>query len=80
MEVSAMMTATFNDGTACRLETVHGDAFEPREGERFLFEFPEGALKEGAIHYGHPSEACYDNPPRRAVFDRRTKIIAIEVC
>ena len=74
-----MMTAQFNDGTACRLEAVHGDRFEPCDGERYLFEFPEGTLKEGTIHFGHPREACCDNHPRHAVYDRRTRIVAVEV-
>lgn len=73
------MTAKFNDGTACRLDAVHGDRFEPREGDRFLFEFPEGNLKEGTIHFGRPQEACWDDPPCRGVFDQKAKTVSIKV-
>ena len=74
-----MMTAKFNDGTACCLEVIRGDRFEPREGDRFLFEFPEGALKEGTVHFAEPEGPCCDTRSLRAVFDRRAKIVAIEV-
>jgi len=73
------MTATFNDGSSCRLRVVHGDPFEPREGERFLFEFPEGTLKEGTVHLGDPPEACWDHEPCHGVVDHRTKIVALTV-
>lgn len=73
-----MMTATFSDGTACRLDVIHGDRFEPRDGETFLFEFPEGTLKEGAIHFESPPEACWDRPPFRGIYDRDAKTVALE--
>ena len=74
-----MMTARFSDGSACRLEAVRGDGFEPREGDTYLFEFPEGALKEGTIHFGHSPEVYCWAVPRTGVFDRRSKVVALEV-
>jgi hypothetical protein len=77
-EVSVMLTARFNDGTALRFEVVHGDRFEPHEGEKLLFEFPDGALREGVV-YLRPAwaEGGYE-PLRRGVYDRKARIVALE--
>jgi hypothetical protein len=74
-----MMTARFADGTVCRLEAVHRDSFNPREGEVYLFEYPDGALKEGWIHFVHPPEVCCESPRVQGIYDQRTRIVALEV-
>jgi hypothetical protein len=68
-------TALFKDGTLQHFH-IHGEGFDPRPGEVFLFEFPEGVLKEGTIRFEEdvPGETILDG-----VFDAASRTIAVEV-
>jgi hypothetical protein len=79
VEDKAMMTATFNDHTACRLAVVHGDDFEPRPDDRFLFEFPDGTLKEGVVRIDDPLEPRHDMMSLRGTYHRDAKTIMLQV-
>ena len=73
-----MIIATFKDGTVCCLDKVHGEGFDPKDGEIFLFEFLDGSLKEGAVHTEAPSKVTEAGPVYNAIFDRETRTVSIE--
>jgi hypothetical protein len=72
-----MMTASFNDGTACRIDTVHGAGFAPRPGDVLLFEFPDGTLKEGYIHVEDPLEAHLEIAPFNGSYNREANTVTL---
>jgi hypothetical protein len=78
-EVSIMVTAKFRDGSECLIEAVPGDGFEPHEGERYLFEFPEGTLKEGIISFDRRPRPQAGESPHHVHFDPKTRIVEVEV-
>ena len=73
-----MRIATFDDGTECRLARVHGHRFEPREGETFLFEFPDGSLEKGTVSIAWAVPFTDHLPAFTGVFDRRSKVVSLE--
>jgi hypothetical protein len=73
-----MRTAHFKDGTACGLGSLNGDYFHPREGEVFLFEFPDGRLEEGfVVDEDRPASSgrfeIFDG-----VFDEFSRLVSLE--
>ena len=73
-----MLTATFNDGSQLRFEVVHGDGFEPHEGDTVLFEFPDGALREGVVRLQAARSGHGDASLLRGIYDRGAKVVALE--
>ena len=74
-----MKVVRFGDGTTCRLGVVHGDRFEPREGETFLFEFPDGRLKEGTVNAPVTVWSDARVPVRSGVYDCKSRVVSLEV-
>lgn len=74
-----MRIVTFDDGTSCRIARVRGDHFEPCEGEPFLFEFPEGSLKQGAVSAEGAAWFLEHLPLHDCVFDAQSRIVSLEI-
>jgi hypothetical protein len=67
----------FSDGTSGRFN-VKGDEFHPEMWEKFLFEFPDGTLKEGQIN-DVGGEATEGARVQDGIFSVDARTIAVEV-
>ena len=74
-----MRVVSFDDGTSCSIGAVHGDGFEPHEGDQFLFEFPDGDVRVGTVRFGVSVGIPEEIPAYNAIFDRHTRIMTLEV-
>jgi hypothetical protein len=74
-----MRIATFDDGFTCRLAGVEGDRFEPRDGETFLFAFPNGSFAKGKVSFKWATPFADKLPVFNGSFDRRSKTVSLEV-
>jgi hypothetical protein len=74
-----MRVVLFEDGTACSIARVHGEGFDPHEGDRFLFEFPDGRVMEGTVRFGASVGVPEDVPAYNAFFDGSARTLTLEV-
>jgi hypothetical protein len=74
-----MLIVLLDDGTRLRFGRIHGDGFDPREGEKYLFEFPRGEIQEGVVK--SVEEAGAENETRfvNGIFDGTVRRIAVDV-
>jgi hypothetical protein len=75
-----MFVATFEDGTSSWFEAIRGHGFVPTEGDRYLFEFPDGELQRGSLRAISAIELLSNHRPRLfGVFDPARRTVAVEV-
>ena len=72
-----MIVTTFPNGSSAHI-LVHGGDFCPIEGDKYLFEFPDGEVLEGTV------ERILDEPSEGltalvGIYDRDSETISLEV-
>ena len=75
-----MFTATFDDGSTRSFKSIHGLELGSGDGGRYLFEFPDGTIREGTLR------EAIDEPPTTeghhsgsGIYDPASRTIAVEV-
>jgi hypothetical protein len=73
-----MIVATFRDGSTRYFGTING--LGPKPHGAYLFEFPDGELREGTLRVLTGLEACgKDRPRTNAQFDALTHKVVVKI-
>ena len=73
-----MIVATFPDGTTKYFGTIEG--LDAKVHGAYLFEFPDGELREGTVRVLTALEACGKDRPRASgVSDPTTHLVVVKV-